>query len=45
MARILIWHGTFCINSLAHYVGEQAYSEELSARSNFILALFTGGEG
>ena len=31
------------INSLAHYIGEQYYTTEVSARGNFILALFTNG--
>lgn len=44
VSTVFIWHFTFFINSLAHYVGEQAYSEDLSARGNFILAVFTGGE-
>ncbi|KAI5475934.1 hypothetical protein MNV49_000709 [Pseudohyphozyma bogoriensis] len=44
IARILIWHFTFFINSLAHYIGEQAYSEDVTARGNFLLAIFTGGE-
>ncbi|SCV67904.1 BQ2448_5515 [Microbotryum intermedium] len=44
IARIMIQHATFCINSLAHYLGDQAYSEDVTARGNFVLALFTGGE-
>ncbi|KDE03148.1 hypothetical protein MVLG_06343 [Microbotryum lychnidis-dioicae p1A1 Lamole] len=44
IARIMIQHATFCINSLAHYLGDQAYSEDVTARGNFFLALFTGGE-
>ncbi|KAK4058273.1 hypothetical protein OIO90_000430 [Microbotryomycetes sp. JL221] len=44
VARLLIWHFTFFINSLAHYLGEQAYSLDVTAKGNFLLALFTGGE-
>ncbi|KAM0788281.1 hypothetical protein ACM66B_001427 [Microbotryomycetes sp. NB124-2] len=44
VARLLIWHFTFFINSLAHYLGDQAYSLDVTARGNFLLALFTGGE-
>ncbi|KAK4051941.1 hypothetical protein OIV83_002646 [Microbotryomycetes sp. JL201] len=44
VARLLIWHFTFFINSLAHYLGDQAYSLDVTARGNFVLALFTGGE-
>ncbi|KAI9600095.1 hypothetical protein KEM48_000311 [Puccinia striiformis f. sp. tritici PST-130] len=44
ISRILIWHFTFLINSFAHYYGERHFDLDISARSNFILALFTGGE-
>ena len=33
----------FLINSLAHYIGEQYYTTEVTARGNFLLALFTNG--
>lgn len=36
VARLLIWHFTFCINSLAHFVGEQAYTLDVTARGNFV---------
>ena len=36
IARLAIWHVTFMINSLAHYIGEQEYSTELTARGNFV---------
>ncbi|CAE6472710.1 unnamed protein product [Rhizoctonia solani] len=45
IARILIWHCTFMINSLAHWEGLQPYTDEVTARGNLILALFTSGEG
>ncbi|KAA1102335.1 hypothetical protein PGTUg99_027945 [Puccinia graminis f. sp. tritici] len=44
VSRILIWHFTFLINSFAHYYGERSFDLDISARSNFLLALFTGGE-
>jgi stearoyl-CoA desaturase (delta-9 desaturase) len=31
------------INSLAHYIGEQYYTTEVTARGNFLLALLTNG--
>ncbi|KAJ9096422.1 hypothetical protein QFC21_005244 [Naganishia friedmannii] len=37
VARLLIWHTTFCINSLAHWSGLQPYTEEVSARGNYYL--------
>ncbi|ORY88843.1 fatty acid desaturase-domain-containing protein [Leucosporidium creatinivorum] len=44
IARLLIWHCTFAINSFAHFLGEQAYSEDVTARGNMLLAVVTGGE-
>ncbi|PLW34777.1 hypothetical protein PCANC_23692 [Puccinia coronata f. sp. avenae] len=44
VSRILIWHFTFLINSFAHYYGERSFDLDISARSNLLLALFTGGE-
>lgn len=38
-------HLTFFINSLAHYVGRQTYSEANSARDSHVLGLITWGEG
>jgi len=45
VGRLLIWHCTFLINSLAHWDGLQPYSDENTSRTNFLLALFTAGEG
>ncbi|WWD20909.1 hypothetical protein CI109_105387 [Kwoniella shandongensis] len=45
VARLFIWHTTFCINSLAHWTGIQPYTEEVTARGNYLLALLTSGEG
>lgn len=36
---------TFCINSVCHIFGKTNYSTEISARDNWITALFTYGEG
>ena len=33
----------FLINSLAHYIGEQYYTTEVTARGNLLLALLTNG--
>lgn len=38
-------HGTFCINSVCHIFGKRTYSEQQSARDNWVTALFTYGEG
>ncbi|HVV67844.1 MAG TPA: fatty acid desaturase [Gammaproteobacteria bacterium] len=36
---------TFCINSVCHVFGKRTYSNQQSARDNWITALFTYGEG
>ncbi len=42
---VLSHHFTFFINSLAHIWGNQPYTDENTARDNFVLALLTYGEG
>jgi len=44
VTRILIWHATFCLNSFAHMLGEQPFTDETTARGNLILAIVTAGE-
>ncbi|CUS09180.1 unnamed protein product [Tuber aestivum] len=41
----MIWHCTFLINSMAHYLGHQEYTIEVTARGNLLLAMLTQGEG
>ncbi|KIY52154.1 delta 9-fatty acid desaturase protein [Fistulina hepatica ATCC 64428] len=38
-------HGTFCINSVAHYLGSQPYDDRLSPRDHLLSAIVTMGEG
>ena len=38
-------HLTFCINSVCHIFGKQNFSNEQTARDNWVTALFTYGEG
>lgn len=38
-------HLTFFINSLAHFVGRQTYSEASTARDSHVMGLITWGEG
>ncbi len=45
LRMFIVHHGTWFINSAAHYWGEKTYSRELSAVDNFFLALLTFGEG
>jgi stearoyl-CoA desaturase (delta-9 desaturase) len=44
--RLLIsYHATFSINSFAHLLGKQPYSDKNSARDSFVTALISMGEG
>ena len=43
--RALVFHGTFCINSLAHVRGRKRYVTGDDSRNNWLLAIFTMGEG
>lgn len=46
LVRLIISHHvTFFINSLCHMWGKRPYTDENTARDNFILAIFTWGEG
>jgi stearoyl-CoA desaturase (delta-9 desaturase) len=42
---VLLWHGTFTINSLCHVFGTQRYKSYDTSRNNLWLALLTLGEG
>jgi stearoyl-CoA desaturase (delta-9 desaturase) len=41
----LVFHATFCINSLAHVSGRKHYVTGDDSRNNWLLAIFTMGEG
>ncbi|HZT26153.1 MAG TPA: fatty acid desaturase [Pseudolabrys sp.] len=41
----LVFHATFCINSLAHVSGSKRYVTGDDSRNNWLLAIFTMGEG
>jgi stearoyl-CoA desaturase (delta-9 desaturase) len=46
IARLVIQHHfTFFVNSLAHMWGKQPYTDENSARDNWVVSLLTYGEG
>jgi stearoyl-CoA desaturase (Delta-9 desaturase) len=45
MSTILVWHGTFTINSLSHVWGSRRFDTTDDSRNNFFLALVTLGEG
>jgi stearoyl-CoA desaturase (delta-9 desaturase) len=44
-STVLLYHGTFFINSLAHVVGSRRYPTGDDSRNNWWLALITLGEG
>jgi stearoyl-CoA desaturase (delta-9 desaturase) len=44
-STVLLWHGTFTINSLAHVFGRRRYFTTDTSRNSALLALITGGEG
>ncbi|RKP05313.1 fatty acid desaturase-domain-containing protein [Thamnocephalis sphaerospora] len=41
----LTHHATFCVNSLAHYLGEANYDDERTPRDHIVTAVITFGEG
>lgn len=42
---VFVHHSTFCVNSLAHYAGDQGFSDAHTARDSVITAIVTLGEG
>lgn len=40
-----VHHATFCVNSLAHWLGEQSFDDRHSPRDHVITAFVTMGEG
>lgn len=45
VSTTLLWHGTFAINSVAHWFGRRRYATTDSSKNSFLLALVTMGEG
>ena len=45
LSTVLLWHGTFLVNSLAHVFGRRRYVTHDSSRNSLLIALATGGEG
>lgn len=45
LSTVLLWHGSFTINSLAHVFGRRRYKTTDTSRNNWLLALLTCGEG
>ena len=45
ISTVLLFHGTCCINSMAHVWGKPRYDTGDDSRNSFLLALITLGEG
>ncbi len=45
VSTVLLWHGTFTINSLSHIIGKRRYPTGDGSRNHWALALITMGEG
>jgi stearoyl-CoA desaturase (delta-9 desaturase) len=45
LSTVLLWHGTFLVNSMAHIVGRRRYATADTSRNSMVVALVTGGEG
>jgi len=45
ISTVLLYHGTFVVNSLAHVIGKQRFATDDDSRNSLLLALITLGEG
>jgi stearoyl-CoA desaturase (delta-9 desaturase) len=45
VSTVLLWHGSFTINSLSHLFGKRRYATSDDSRNNWMLAILTTGEG
>jgi len=45
LSTVILFHGTFTINSLAHVFGRRRYVTGDTSRNSFVLAMITLGEG
>jgi stearoyl-CoA desaturase (delta-9 desaturase) len=44
-STVLLWHGTFLVNSLAHVMGRRRFATSDTSRNSALIALVTMGEG
>jgi stearoyl-CoA desaturase (delta-9 desaturase) len=42
---LIVHHSTFCVNSLAHWIGENPYDDKHTPKDHWITAFVTVGEG
>jgi stearoyl-CoA desaturase (delta-9 desaturase) len=45
VSTVMLWHGSFSINSFTHLFGRRRYATTDDSRNNWILAILTTGEG
>ncbi len=45
ISTVLLYHGTFCVNSVCHIFGRQRFESKDESKNNWLVALFTLGEG
>jgi stearoyl-CoA desaturase (delta-9 desaturase) len=45
VSTVLLYHGTFTVNSLCHRFGARRYATNDDSRNNWLVALLTLGEG
>ena len=45
VSTVVLWHGTFTINSLSHVFGKKRFATTDESRNNAVLAIVTMGEG
>ena len=45
LSTVLLWHGTFSINSVMHVFGRRSFATTDDSRNSFLFALVTMGEG
>jgi stearoyl-CoA desaturase (delta-9 desaturase) len=45
VSTVLLWHGSFAINSLTHMFGSRRYVTKDNSRNQWLLAIITTGEG
>lgn len=45
ISTVAVYHATFCVNSLCHLFGKRPYKGDDESRNNWLVALFTFGEG
>jgi len=45
LSTVLLWHGTFMVNSVVHVIGSRRYVTTDTSRNNLFVAIMTMGEG